>query len=645
MATKAVSVLIQNLPSSVDTSTGKEIVLTVDKNFLIGIFEKYKFDQIDITIEAKIHQDGISYAYAILKFENYDEAQMAVDDFNYVKFDSNMINMKILDDETQKILLSGTGTLLIKNLSSDITDNQLFEAFSQFGEVINCIIPSKDGESYHYGIVQFRDQNDADNALNELNNATFNDQKIEIYYFTKEKYGNIDELCTNYHNLISVSGMNAFRQIFFKFTKMIKETFCVSPAEIYPLNCSPLSFSLYSNHSIIVMQNSKAIGIGDNTSHQINYFNLPVFQAWSPVAAKQSKNRIEEFKSVVCGGCYSLFLCKPRSAAENPILALSCSKQKKNSKIIDTSGLVPISLYGGELVSASIDEKGAIIIIDDQYNSSITNLPNNKKPVQIACMNKSVIVLSSDGFLYEISENSEVMALLPDVKFTHISGTSEHFLAVTINGAVYARGNNEFGQLGIGSANNFVSKLTIVKKFSENKIVSAFAGKNHSLFIDAKGAVYACGSNMKGELMIDSEIESLNQPERTSIKQNASFCIAGDGISVVFFYEPPPFMPNMKIKYPKNLINDEVNNQIKPKIVDKKPNKVKPQPKKAKQNSNENISKFMGEIKTEFQQLCDQITEQNEILNQLLNQNTSIIDLNNEIYKLLHIKNKNDNDD
>lgn len=80
---------------------------------------------------------------------------------------------------------------------------------------------------------------------------------------------------------------------------------------------------------------------------------------------------------------------------------------------------------------------------------------------------------------------------IENVKFVFLSGTSNHCLAVSKSGDAYAYGNNECGKLGIGKSGGAVGEFVKINKFSNSKIVAAFAGFNHSLFTDQKGAVYA----------------------------------------------------------------------------------------------------------------------------------------------------------
>lgn len=90
----------------------------------------------------------------------------------------------------------------------------------------------------------------------------------------------------------------------------------------------------------------------------------------------------------------------------------------------------------------------------------------------------------------------------PATTFSAVSAGRFHTLAVDTDGAVWAWGRNEYGQLGDGSTDPSLvpKKNTTIK----TKVVAVAAGANHSLALDENGVAWAWGRNEKGELGIDS---------------------------------------------------------------------------------------------------------------------------------------------
>jgi alpha-tubulin suppressor-like RCC1 family protein len=88
------------------------------------------------------------------------------------------------------------------------------------------------------------------------------------------------------------------------------------------------------------------------------------------------------------------------------------------------------------------------------------------------------------------------------MKVKYISAGYFHVLAVTESGMTFCWGRNDYGQLGIGKKENFVSKPTKIKSLSDRSIVMVAAGENHSLFLCDQGEVLSSGFNEFGELGI-----------------------------------------------------------------------------------------------------------------------------------------------
>lgn len=118
---------------------------------------------------------------------------------------------------------------------------------------------------------------------------------------------------------------------------------------------------------------------------------------------------------------------------------------------------------------------------------------------------------------------------------------------------VFALGSNENGELGIGKSDSSSQKFKPITSLQKYKIVSASAGFSHSLFLTSEGTVLACGKNDFGQLLLRSGRSDNCQflPVETTVVSGASYCIAGNCISVVFTCDQlPQNMPNRPIENP-----------------------------------------------------------------------------------------------
>lgn len=92
-----------------------------------------------------------------------------------------------------------------------------------------------------------------------------------------------------------------------------------------------------------------------------------------------------------------------------------------------------------------------------------------------------------------ISTRNEPVDLFVQVEFVSSGPCSVHIFAITEDGAVYAWGRNEKGQLGLGDTKDRKCP-TLVSGLSDHRVVKAATGKSHSLFLTGK-VVFADLSN------------------------------------------------------------------------------------------------------------------------------------------------------
>ncbi|CAH1774062.1 unnamed protein product [Owenia fusiformis] len=93
-----------------------------------------------------------------------------------------------------------------------------------------------------------------------------------------------------------------------------------------------------------------------------------------------------------------------------------------------------------------------------------------------------------------------------------------HNLIITAEGKVYSWGRNDKGQLGHGDTKRR-DIPTIIESLKDENIISAAVGKNHTLILNDRGVVYACGDNKMGQIGIGSQAQSMiTTPARIKYK-------------------------------------------------------------------------------------------------------------------------------
>jgi alpha-tubulin suppressor-like RCC1 family protein len=99
-----------------------------------------------------------------------------------------------------------------------------------------------------------------------------------------------------------------------------------------------------------------------------------------------------------------------------------------------------------------------------------------------------------------------------------------HSLFVTSDKTLHAMGNNEFGQLGNGTASDSTLPITVA-----SNVVAMAAGGYHSLFIDVNGTLWAMGNNQYGQLG-DGTTDNRDLP--VSVASNVVAVAAGEYYSL-----------------------------------------------------------------------------------------------------------------
>ncbi|WP_035560612.1 IPT/TIG domain-containing protein [Hymenobacter sp. IS2118] len=110
-----------------------------------------------------------------------------------------------------------------------------------------------------------------------------------------------------------------------------------------------------------------------------------------------------------------------------------------------------------------------------------------------------------------------------------LAAGSSHTVAVRPDGSLWAWGNNDNGQLGLGSAGG--QQNSPVRVGTDNNWMSAAAGSGHTVAVRANGTLWAWGSNANGQLGLGNTT-SQTTPQQVGSATNWASAAAGNGHTV-----------------------------------------------------------------------------------------------------------------
>ena len=192
-----------------------------------------------------------------------------------------------------------------------------------------------------------------------------------------------------------------------------------------------------------------------------------------------------------------------------PVKVVQVSAGNNHSLCLDINGMV--WAFG----DSQFGQLGVPRIQFHSINSS--PIPNLNNIVQISAGTNRSFFLDNQGRVFTCgqniygdlglgnSRNKDIPTLIPGLEnIIQVSGgRGYHTLCLDNQGRVWAFGNNEFGQLGLGdNSERFVPTLIPILE----NIVQVVAGTDHSFCLDDQGRVWSFGSNAKRRLGLGGDV-------------------------------------------------------------------------------------------------------------------------------------------
>lgn len=155
-----------------------------------------KFSQSGPVLSIRVCRDLVtrrSLGYAYVNFQQPGDAERALDTMNFDELKG--IPMRIMwSQRDPSVRKNGVGNIFIKNLDKTIDHKQLYDTFSQFGNILSSkIVKDEKGGSKGYGFVHFESKESAQTAIDQVDGMLLNDRKVFVGWF-KSKADRVKEM-------------------------------------------------------------------------------------------------------------------------------------------------------------------------------------------------------------------------------------------------------------------------------------------------------------------------------------------------------------------------------------------------------------------------------------------------------------------
>eukprot|EP01124_Arcella_intermedia_P004815 TRINITY_DN1276_c0_g1_i1.p1 TRINITY_DN1276_c0_g1~~TRINITY_DN1276_c0_g1_i1.p1 ORF type:complete len:516 (+),score=83.24 TRINITY_DN1276_c0_g1_i1:61-1608(+) len=128
-----------------------------------------------------------SLGYAYVNFHNPTHAERALELLNNKPILGKPCRI-MWSQRDPSLRKSGLGNIFIKNLDATIGIKELHDTFTEFGEILSCKVAVDDnGKSKGFGFVHFKNNEDAQKAIERVNGLTLKGKKVYVGLFLPER--------------------------------------------------------------------------------------------------------------------------------------------------------------------------------------------------------------------------------------------------------------------------------------------------------------------------------------------------------------------------------------------------------------------------------------------------------------------------
>ncbi|XP_051779370.1 probable E3 ubiquitin-protein ligase HERC4 isoform X1 [Erpetoichthys calabaricus] len=243
--------------------------------------------------------------------------------------------------------------------------------------------------------------------------------------------------------------------------------------------------------------------------------------------------QVKKVRDVGCGRRHTVFVLDDGTVYTcgcNDLGQLGHEKGRKKPEqvgALDAQNIVAVSC--GEAHTLALNDKGQVfawgLASDGQLGLSGTEecirVPKNIKSlseiqiVQVACGYYHSLALSKASEIFSWGQNKygqlglgmesksqsspQLIKSLLGIPFGQIAAGAAHGFALTLSGAIFGWGHNNFGQLGVNDETDRYAPV-LLKSLRTQKVIYVCCGEDHTAALTKEGGVFTFGAGGYGQL-------------------------------------------------------------------------------------------------------------------------------------------------
>eukprot|EP01112_Ceratiomyxa_fruticulosa_P023452 TRINITY_DN895_c0_g3_i1.p1 TRINITY_DN895_c0_g3~~TRINITY_DN895_c0_g3_i1.p1 ORF type:complete len:652 (-),score=129.41 TRINITY_DN895_c0_g3_i1:105-2060(-) len=164
------NIFIKNLEKSIDSS---------------NLFDTFSAFGNILSCKVELDSNGSSKGFGYVHFETQEEADLAIARVNGMIISGQQVYVGPFLSRKERVTpakeeIEAFTNIFVKNLSEDITQERFVAEFQKYGKILSAALSEENGKSKGFGFVNFENPEDAQKAVDGLNNQLLGQKVIYV---------------------------------------------------------------------------------------------------------------------------------------------------------------------------------------------------------------------------------------------------------------------------------------------------------------------------------------------------------------------------------------------------------------------------------------------------------------------------------